>query len=748
MKKTWVAALALLIVLLIFAAVTPGHTFVIGAQDFSEADNVRCEADVLVFEPTMPDGSAVESAMLFTGVYALRPGAYDIRIDYRVDKSEPKDFYQQTATFMLDSNQRIEMEAVELSETLTTVHGRVWTPLARRSTDVGGVLIYEGGAVLTIERIVISENIGYRFVCVAALALLLMLLGAVHRLFFSRGAQLPAWAGTAAALAGIALAASLPYLTNFIYESHDFPFHLYRIVSLAEELGNGVFPVRMHTTVNNGYSYPLSLYYGDLLLYLPAILYRCAVPLQTCYQIYTFMINALTCVIAYACMHGMTKHRVLSLLGAALYTLSTYRLCNIYARAAMGEYTAMMFMPLVLLGIYRICEAERPAARDWLPLSLGMTGIVLSHVLSTEMMAFDLVLLCLLFLRRMLKKERLAAIVKAAALCLLLAAWFLVPFVDCFINQRVNIQTVEPLIAKRGTYLVQLLGLSVQGFGYVNKDMRGELPQTIGIALMIGAAVVLYCMYQRRKWNLTESFTFKWMNALLIVAAINLVMTLSAFPWDEMAESLGRFGNVIRSIQFPWRWIAVATPLLTLCTVLAMGQIEKASPKMFPVLLALLAGCMVFGTGDFYSEYIDQMPIYSSYVESAYEVSDDLYLLEDTDAKIIRRSECRVTQGEAEVEFYEKENDVAVAHVCNDSGQEAQITFPVFAYYGYRAFDGEGGELEILSGENNCIAVNIAPQYSGVVSIRFMPPVLWRIAEAVSLGALLLLGVCIRRRKA
>lgn len=56
--------------------------------------------------------------------------------------------------------------------------------------------------------------------------------------------------------------------------------------------------------------------------------------------------------------------------------MSMYRLTNIYVRAAVGEYTAMTFLPLVLYGLYRIYEKDQEMLEfaDVLPLVFGVTG--------------------------------------------------------------------------------------------------------------------------------------------------------------------------------------------------------------------------------------------------------------------------------------------------------------------------------------------------------------------------------------
>ncbi|CDD66084.1 uncharacterized protein BN803_00305 [Firmicutes bacterium CAG:882] len=70
------------------------------------------------------------------------------------------------------------------------------------------------------------------------------------------------------------------------------------------------------------------------------------------------------------------KKRRITFIACLIYCMSMYRLINIYVRAAVGEYTAMTFLPFVLYGLYRIYEKyqEKLEFADVLPLVFGVTG--------------------------------------------------------------------------------------------------------------------------------------------------------------------------------------------------------------------------------------------------------------------------------------------------------------------------------------------------------------------------------------
>lgn len=65
---------------------------------------------------------------------------------------------------------------------------------------------------------------------------------------------------------GIALIPSIVLLMRGVNLGHDWGFHFARIESIAMGLKNGEFPVKMCQAFNDGYGYPVSIFYGDILL--------------------------------------------------------------------------------------------------------------------------------------------------------------------------------------------------------------------------------------------------------------------------------------------------------------------------------------------------------------------------------------------------------------------------------------------------------------------------------------------------
>ncbi len=364
---------------------------------------------------------------------AIHSGAYEVTIQYfSCETPDTPTFNALHSAGSLSFSSKgnpsaVRADTVTLDDCHRTVTTRLWVGYGARMQDLTATLTY-GEGQLYLYGITLTEQPIYRLTRLVIFVLLAAVLDLALLLLFACGdTNAPARRRKYAVpliLAGITVAACLPLFSNYLYFGHDIDYHLQRISAMAAELSYGQFPVRMTTDTLNGYGYANSLCYCELFLTLPALLYNAWLPLRTCYQVYIFVVTLSTAIIAYCSFGKITASRKLGLLGAALYTLSCYRLVCTYIRASVGEYTAITFLPLVLVGLYNIYTTEKPRFAQWVPMAFGMAALVQCHLLSCELIALLLVVFCLLRLRDTLRPARLLAWVKAALLAVALSAWY------------------------------------------------------------------------------------------------------------------------------------------------------------------------------------------------------------------------------------------------------------------------------------------------------------------------------------
>lgn len=222
--------------------------------------------------------------------------------------------------------------------------------------------------------------------------------------------------------------ACMPLLWRGVYDGHDLFFHLNRIEGIANGLRNGQFPVRIHSSTLLGYGYAAPEFYPELFLYFPALLRNLGVSLCACVRVFEACIHLATAVSCYLCVRGMMNSRRVAVGASVLYTLCIYRLVNVYTRATLGESLAMVFFPVVMLGLYEVLRRDE---RKWPLLALGMTGVCMSHLLSTMFCVLFCAIAALASAGKLLaRKRRILAVLAAAGVTALCALWFFVPMMQ------------------------------------------------------------------------------------------------------------------------------------------------------------------------------------------------------------------------------------------------------------------------------------------------------------------------------
>ena len=155
-------------------------------------------------------------------------------------------------------------------------------------------------------------------------------------------------------LAGIGLAASVPLFSDNLCKGDDLLYHITRLEGIYQGLQNGEFPVRINPLQSGGYGNLSPTMYPSLFLYPVAILRFFGVSAMLCYKVLLTAMNIATAFLSFYAVRAITGSEKSAWLMSVLYTFATYRLTNLYYRAALGESLAMVFLPLLLWGTYEI----------------------------------------------------------------------------------------------------------------------------------------------------------------------------------------------------------------------------------------------------------------------------------------------------------------------------------------------------------------------------------------------------------
>ncbi|MDE7477892.1 MAG: YfhO family protein, partial [Lachnospiraceae bacterium] len=543
-----------------------------------------------------------------TDLFDLKEGMYEVAVDYwslLYDTEVGGNCEDSTGTLQIVRTKLTEDKLCYNDLVFQDGHTHQRTRLWIR--DIGGekglqlMVNFYGVGELRVDKIVIRELPVWRFMRLLAWLLGFLILDAVYVYFFisDRASNKPA----AAILIFAVFYASLPLLTDSLFWGHDLDFHLNRIMALANGLEAGHLFVPIQTEVQNGYGYASPLFYSQLFLYVPAVLYNLAVPIQVCYQIYAILVNIMTDLIAYYSFKGLVKDNKIAAAGAFIYLLSAYRITNLYIRAAVGEYTAMAFFPLIIYGFVRVytTDEKKLGIRDYLPIVIGLSGLIESHVLSCELSAIFIVIVCLVNYKKTFQIKRFITLTKAAALTLFLNMAFIIPFIDSMhMNIRVNNEPINH-IQVHGAYLQQVFSAFQVSFGDSRRGMNTEMPLSLGIALVFGMIIFAACCSLQNEWRTRKSGIVKAGVLCTVFASASIILSLRFFPWDSLENICKPLAKVLCIVQFPWRYLSMATIFATVTTVIGLYVVKELKSIR---TMQILAGALCLITVLSYSLYM------------------------------------------------------------------------------------------------------------------------------------------------
>ena len=542
----------------------------------------------------------------------------------------------------------------------------------------------------------------------------------------------------AMALVCTAAFASLPALMEHIVDGHDLFFHMNRIEGIAAGLRSGQFPVRIHASTLLGFGYAASEFYPEAFLYVPALLRNMGVSLMASVQVMMILINLATALVCYGSVRAMTRSRDVALLSSILYTLSIYRLVSLYAVATIAEALAMVFFPML---IYAVTQALVGDSRCWPVLSLAMTGIFMSHLLSTLLAAGFCVLAALVCVRRLLREPvRIVRCALAAGLMALCSMGFLVPFL-LYSAAGINTNVTLPAYRYRLTIGELMLGFSeATGDAHsVGRALGGTIGAHPGLAILLGCALLMTALYMQ---GMRREESDRLPCALLGFGVTALLCSTALFPWEALCALARPFSTIVMQVQYPRRLLGVATPLLSVAA--AYGYLR--SERRRTAFAALAVGLCVVFAGYFMGDFVRQEPILDREGYCDTRVRQYEYTYMGTEKDLLEPG--KVVFGEAEQPADLERNGVSMTIRLAPGSEGAYMEAPLLYYPGYQATVNDQ-PCKVVRGDNNVIRLYGPFTAQGdTVRIWYEEPVLWRAAEgAALLGFALLAGMLVRRRK-
>ena len=550
-------------------------------------------------------------------------------------------------------------------------------------------------------------------------------------------------------LLGVFLIGSLPAFRSGVYNGFDLWYHMGRIESIATELSNGQFPVRYESLSWYGNGYISTTMYGNILLYIPALLHIVGLSTYRCYNFYVLLINILGITACYYSFKGLFKDSIWATVSTGMYMLSGYYLSNVYMRAALGEYTAMAFLPLVVYGIYRIYFEEVDGIlKEVTPLVLGATALLQSHVLSTMMVALAVFVFMLCHI-----KETIANIKKlviALVVILLVNAFFIIPFIDSYASYTFNasVETVGSNIQRYGLYPGQLLGLFTEASGgRVEWSSEGKEYLRIGIVHVMALVTAIIGLVINKNTKRYKSFV-----VIFGIGVLAAWLSSAYFPWSIFAGD-NAVSNIMRAVQYPSRYLLLQTVCWNVCGIYTLRQLgaklEGNKQVIYSIGTLVIVGTLALAQTGVFMYTLSNRNRTIQVVEGHESIADALYLQVGTDTENLATTAAPI-DSEAKVKDLGYKGKWRYISIENQEESNADILVPVFNYKYIKAFDSNGNELALQQGDNNQYKLSVAAGFNDTVKVGFVEPLAWRLSEVITfitIVGLIIWGLSIKGKR-
>ncbi|MGN0377612.1 MAG: hypothetical protein ACI4ED_08255, partial [Suilimivivens sp.] len=697
---------------------------------FSENEIYADTQNGTVYTNVLTEETSEAIQNLRTEGITLDKGIYDITVEYRATNGGTAEIFGQTL-----NNQSMWCNTENLVSTKTEASFQVWI---NDKTNGLGVSVKSNGGELVVDNVRIKPAWNSELYLIVCLLVKICFVDLVIFGILFRN-KLQKYSVVICGILGITFLCSVGLFTRYLVGGHDMVFHMNRIEGFKDGLLSGTFPVRIQPTWNNGWGYAVSVMYGDLTLVFPALMRVCGFTLQTTWKAFIVAVNFATAVISFYSFHKICKDKYKALFSTLIYCTGLYRLACIYVRAAVGEFTVMVFLPLVVLGFwYAFGEdlSDKEYGKKLIAPVIGFTGMIQTHVLTCEMSALFIIVLCIIMIKKVFRRKTFLYLVKIVVITAFVNMWFLVPFIKFFGEDLV----ISRLSEMRDDF--QTWGLSVtelfattasHAYGFTfgeNVSLANKCTFTLGLALWACAAIVLLLLWNKKVERPKTAMI------PLAFGIISAFMTTNLFPYEWIKKYIPFFAVILSKIQFSYRFLGLTGLFFTLAVAFVLMNVQKVKIKRyFSILLTVISVLTIYQGMDYQYQILyggAYENIYcASVLDTTYVVSGE-YLYENSSVEVTN-TDREVTGSGVEVLGTQKKYlDTSVR--CKAYEKEAYIEIPVFYYPGYVAVDDAGKSYKLSkSADNNRIRVDIPEGFEGTVYISYQEPLYWRICEIISL---------------
>ena len=360
-------------------------------------------------------------------------------------------------------------------------------------------------------------------------------------------------------------------MTYGIYSMQD--FHFFRLFEFDKCVKVLEIPCRWAADAGLGYGEPLFNFYGQLPYAVGEIYHLLGGSVVDSVKFLFILSLVGSAVSMFFLARKVWKNNYSALISSVIYLYAPYRAVDVWVRGALPEALAFVLFPLILLSVEK-------KSLVWFTVLLSI--LILTHNLSLVMF---LPILIFWLIYRKFWKGFLGGVIS-----LLVSAFYILPVI--FESKYVGLGSTTTGYFDFRAHFVTLYQIFISRFwGYGGSTWGPEdgLSVSIGQIQWILPLIVSFFVILKKKISTNKDFLIL---AIFGLFYIFLTHNKSTFIWTSIPE--------IAYIQFPWRFLGMAT----FCLALASGAIIQFFEKQKLLVSVVIVAAAVALNFSFFREDI------------------------------------------------------------------------------------------------------------------------------------------------
>ncbi len=525
-----------------------------------------------------------------------------------------------------------------------------------------------------------------------------------------------------------AIIISIPMLNkNFNIYVDDGVQHIARLMGTAQSIEEGqTIPVIMSNFCNE-FGYSWNIFYSPITAYIPLIFSIFTNSFELILKLFIMLVSFLSGVSIYEFVKKISNNRYAGLLASAIYIFAPYRLTDMYIRIAISELTSFIFIPIVFQGMYNIFNSEEKSFKKSLTLTLGATGLILTHIVIAMYTAIFCTIYLILNIKKLKDRKILKLLIINILLIVALTSFYTFPLLEHKFNTNYEVfengrmERTEVLIY----YKVNFLELIYSGKNTMNFE--------IGLISIIGLVLTILA-YKKVENNTKKIYWFS-----IIIGVLCVIMSLNFFSFEKLPAILKMIQFTFRLLEFSSFFFAVIAGI-NYCLVIKNFNIKDV------IVLGTISFLLIvpnYTKLDFEKQWSEEKLWPSVAVtEKTGRVHAGCASFEYLPSKAFenleyiknRKNNVYIISGNAIISNEQKQGTNMTFNVSNVE-ENTVIELPYIYYLGYNIkITNNYGEIlkeNVFESDNGFVAFNL-PRDSSNVIVRYTGTLIMKISYIVS----------------